>query len=47
MHLVSFVVFDFHNDRGKTSLEQASSERLLFMTKPQLIEKTMYQIPHK
>jgi hypothetical protein len=30
------VVFDYHNDSGKSSLEQASSEGFLFMTKPQL-----------
>jgi hypothetical protein len=29
-------VFDYHNDSGKSSLEQASSEGFLFMTKPQL-----------
>jgi len=30
------VVFDYHNDSGKSSLEQASSEGLLFMTRPHL-----------
>ena len=31
------VVCNYHNDRGMTSLEQASSEGLLFMTRPQLV----------
>jgi hypothetical protein len=31
------VVCDYHKDSGRTSLEQASSEGLLFMTRPQLI----------
>jgi hypothetical protein len=30
------VVCDYHNDSGTSSLEQASSEGFLFMTKPQL-----------
>src|SRR6266851_2240931 len=30
------VVCNYHNDRGMTSLEQASSEGLLFMTRPHL-----------
>jgi hypothetical protein len=30
------VVFDYHNDRSKPSLEQPSSEGFLFMTRPHL-----------
>src|SRR5690242_5478988 len=32
------VAVDYHNDRGIPSLEQASNEGLLFMTRPHLIE---------
>jgi len=34
------VVFDYHNDRSKPSLEQPSSEDFLFMTRPRLVEGT-------
>ena len=34
------VVFDYHNDRSKPSLEQPSSEGFLFMTRPQLVQES-------
>src|SRR5258708_15279037 len=39
------VVFDYHNDRSKPSLEQPSSEGFLFMTRPQLakLSRTCYE----